>query len=435
MLVVYGGINMEIKGITLGGFRNIKDCHFDIENIISFLSINSYGKSNLLKAIEFGIDFIGSSKKTKNDMIGWKKGFPKNRHNLASKFMFELILEHDYNDSKYEIKYGYSLQWRKNEDESAGVDDEYLLVKGISKNQKFSHYIKRNKEKNNTGFYKTSPYGRCDKSINVEYDELILNKLASFDELFYYNIISAINGLEVYIDKHLDSFDAYQLDPIVRKGSDDLKLVTADNIPRTLYKLKEHHEDKYNYLMDIYKQLFPKIEDITIREFRLSSDDNKLNLPDDYQFIDRIHMLYCKEYNMIRSINFTEMSYGARRILLLLTNLILADLNNISLFCIEEPENSINPSLLGKYIEIINDLTENTKVIITSHSPYLVDYMDPEKIYIGYNNREDIATFKKIKNSAVKKLFKNSAGLNMNYGEYLFDLFTDFDSEVDEYLE
>lgn len=138
---------------------------------------------------------------------------------------------------------------------------------------------------------------------------------------------------------------------------------------------------------------------------------------------------------MIRSINFTEMSDGARRILLLLTNLILADLNNISLFCIEEPENSINPSLLGKYIEIINDLTENTKVIITSHSPYLVDYMDPEKIYIGYNNREDIATFKKIKNSAVKKLFKNSAGLNMNYGEYLFDLFTDFDSEVDEYLE
>lgn len=426
---------MEIKGITLGGFRNIKDCHFDIENIISFLSVNSYGKSNLLKAIEFGIDFIVSSKKTKNDMIGWKKGFPKNKHNLASKFMFELILEHDYNDSKYEIKYGYSLQWRKNEDEPAGVDDEYLLVKEKSKNQKFSHYIKRNKEKNYTGFYKTSSNGRCDKSINVEYDELILNKLASFDELFYYNIISAINSLEVYIDKHLDSFDAYQLDPIVRKDSDDLKLVTADNIPRTLYKLKEHHEDKYNYLMDIYKQLFPKIEDITIREFRLSSDDNKLNLPDDYQFIDRIHMLYCKEYNMIGSINFTEMSDGARRILLLLTNLILADLNNISLFCIEEPENSINPSLLGKYIEIINDLTENTKVIITSHSPYLVDYMDPEKIYIGYNNREDIATFKKIKTSAVKKLFKNSAGLNMNYGEYLFDLFTDFDSEVDEYLE
>ena len=42
---------MEINSISLGGFRNIENIKVEIDDIISLLSINSYGKSNFLNAI------------------------------------------------------------------------------------------------------------------------------------------------------------------------------------------------------------------------------------------------------------------------------------------------------------------------------------------------------------------------------------------------
>ena len=112
----------------------------------------------------------------------------------------------------------------------------------------------------------------------------------------------------------------------------------------------------------------------------------------------------------------------------------MADINNVILFCVEEPENSINPSLFKQYIEVINDLSENTKIIITSHSPYLVDYLPPENLYIGCSNDCDIAVFKKIKKRAIKSLYRDSKEMDMSYGEYVFDLVSTGE-DIDKYVE
>ena len=138
---------------------------------------------------------------------------------------------------------------------------------------------------------------------------------------------------------------------------------------------------------------------------------------------------------MSSAINFEGMSDGTKRILLVLTNLILAEINHVLLFCVEEPENSINPSLFQKYIEVINDLIGQTKIILTSHSPYLIDYLDPEKIYIGCNNSNDLAEFKAIKRTAVHKLYDDAARLGMDYAEYLFDLFANSNEEINKYVQ
>ena len=430
---------MKIKKIKVGGFKNILNCEIDLKKIIGLLSVNSYGKSNLLKSIEFGIDFITLPSKIKNNMMGWKKGIPKNKNINAPEFQFEITLIHTTNDSEYEVKYGFSFTWRLKKEISVGVKNEYLLIKENSKKQKFSYYIKRENGEL-VGKYKASEFGRCDKKINIKSNELIINKLYAYDSLFYADIIEEINDFDIYIDRHLDSSNAFDLEPIIHKDIDDLKLVTADNIPRTLFKLHENYKEKYEYLIDIYKQLFPRIEDIRIRQFKLSGEISEDMIPDiskisdEYQIVDYLYMIFCKEYNMSTEINFQEMSDGARRILLLLTNLILADINNISLFCIEEPENSINPSLFRNYIEIINDLSDKTKIIITSHSPYLIDYLSPEQIYIGCNNEKGIVDFRKIKKSTINKLYKDSSSLNMGYGEYLFDLFSDSSEEINNYV-
>jgi len=421
VVMIYGGEKMEILKIKVAGFRNISKCEIDISKITGLLSINSYGKSNLLKAIEFGIDFITSPISVKNDQFGWKSGFPKNKNALNKKFSFEVSLSHDGK----EIIYGYTFSWRLNEDLVARVENEYLKIREKSKNKIFSNYICREMD---NALYKASETSRCNKKLQIKSDELIINKLLAFDNLFYYSIIESINALEIYVDRHLDSAGAFEIDPIIRKNSDDLKLATVANIPRTLYKLKDRYPQKYSYLIDVYVQLFPRIESIELEKIKFGGVPDVTDLPAEIEIVDYIYLMFCKEYNMVSEINFQQMSDGAKRILLLLTNLLLAEINQIPLVCIEEPENSINPSLLRKYIEVINDISDKTKILLTSHSPYLVDYLQPNDLYIGYNNENGIVDFKHIKKTAIKRLYNDSSSYGMGVGDYLFDLFGNEDN-------
>ena len=135
------------------------------------------------------------------------------------------------------------------------------------------------------------------------------------------------------------------------------------------------------------------------------------------------------------------MSDGAKRILLLLTFVVLAELNNYDLICIEEPENSIHPGLLRKFLYTISELSGNTKLLFSSHSPYLINYMQPENLYLGLPNSNGVATFKKLKTNtnAMKRLIKNIQSTNMQLGDYLFDLMSSSDDddimELSSYVE
>ena len=151
-----------------------------------------------------------------------------------------------------------------------------------------------------------------------------------------------------------------------------------------------------------------------------------------------MYLLYAKHKNLITSIRFNEMSDGVRRVLLLLTYLILADINNYTLIAIEEPENSINPGLLKKYIIALDNFVDNTKVLITSHSPFLVNYINPSSLYLGVPNENGLAIFRKIKSSSVSKIYDAAEDLNVLIGEYLFDLLsgeTDDQELLNKYLE
>ena len=77
---------------------------------------------------------------------------------------------------------------------------------------------------------------------------------------------------------------------------------------------------------------------------------------------------------------------------------IAAQLNNVPLILIEELENSIHPSLFQSLLSTIKSLAGDTQIILTSHSPYLLQYLKPELLYVGIPNEDDIAIFKKITN-------------------------------------
>ncbi len=68
--------SMRLNKIRIGGFRNISDTVVELNNMVALVSLNSYGKSNLLQAIDFGVDFIKNPVERKKRMMSWIKGIP-----------------------------------------------------------------------------------------------------------------------------------------------------------------------------------------------------------------------------------------------------------------------------------------------------------------------------------------------------------------------
>ncbi len=424
------GVFMNILRVKFGGFKNVSKIELTLEKMISLLSINSYGKSNVLSGIDFGFDFIFKPERTKENMIGWTNGIPLNNCIKEKKFEFEFEFEYlKENKTRYNVIYGYSFDWVLEEKKKPEIFCEYLKVKNLNESQKYSNFIIRNKD---VVHYKPSETGGCSKKIKIEKCELVINKIKAFDELFYNDIIKIINDIRVYVDRHFDSKESYDFIPLVRKNFDEFSLDNDKNVPRVLYNIKMKYPDKYELIVNTFKDLFPFIEDMEIETIDLSENiRKKIKGNEKFEVSDKIYILWAKDKYLSKNIEFNLMSDGARRVLLIFTYLVLADINKYALVAIEEPENSINPRLLQKYIMALENFSQNVKIIMASHSPYLVNYLNPIYIYLGIPNTNGLANFSKIKKSSVNKIMNEANDLNMLVGDYLFDLMSSTEEEID----
>ena len=71
---------MKLLNVKIEGFRNIESDSIEFGNgITSLVSTNSYGKSNLMLAIDFAVDFNKADEEKKAAMMSWVNGIPFNR--------------------------------------------------------------------------------------------------------------------------------------------------------------------------------------------------------------------------------------------------------------------------------------------------------------------------------------------------------------------
>ncbi len=428
--------NMKLCRMLIDGFRNIKMTEIICSEMVALVSLNSYGKSNLLKAIDFGVEFIIENEDTKKKMMSWEKGIPLNKSMPSKDFRIEFEMETKINESKYTIIYGYQFRWVRDDDTGACIVAEWLKAKLNEKKQKYKILINRNKE---GALYRSAESGRCNNKIVIEDNNLIINKLKAFDSLYYHEIVKKINDLSVYIDHNLDAGPSYTPDPIVRKDVNVLGMEAIYNLPRVIFHLRKQYPEKYRLLMNAFMQLFPQILEMNVEELSVETKI-KSNIPDDLPFrlSKEVYVLYVSDYNLNQPISFENMSDGAKRVFLLLTNIVIADINKISLIAVEEPENSIHPSLLQNYLRVLSQLLGESRIIITSHSPYIIQYLEPNNIYVGLPGQYGVAQFKKVRTSAQKTLINDASNLELSTGDYLFELLSGTEEDmkmIERYLE
>ena len=421
-----------MQAVVIDGFKNLSNVKIRFDNITALVALNNFGKSNVLSAIDFGIAFIKAGLEEKQSMMANSNLIPLNKLMLGRNYKYEMEVSTEIQSQEFIVKYGFEFNWRDSAQKEPQIVAEYLKVKENDNGKKFTQLINR---LDSRAFYKSSETGRCSSRINVEPAELVVNKLRAFDGIYYYEIIKKLNNMKIYMEDNLDPRSFYLPDPIIRKGLES-EMINADNLPRIIFFLKTQYSSKFELLKEVFLQLFPYIEDVIVEQFSLNGTVGD-QIPDDapFAFSKYIYVLLVKDCNLSNTINFEYMSDGAKRVFMILTKIIVSGISNVSLIAIEEPENSVHPGLFQAYIRIINQLLDDCKVIITSHSPYIVSYLDPAWIHVGLQKNPGVAEFYSFKKSGQKQLQSDAAQFNMGMGDYLFSLLSDSDDSLNTYLE
>ncbi len=99
----------------------------------------------------------------------------------------------------------------------------------------------------------------------------------------------------------------------------------------------------------------------------------------------------------------SQISDGTLRILGIL--LALYQTPHPSLMVIEEPEQTVNPALLALLADAFREASERTQLLITSHSPHLIDCFEPENIQVVtmQNGETRISPIRASQREAVKE--------------------------------
>jgi predicted ATPase len=93
------------------------------------------------------------------------------------------------------------------------------------------------------------------------------------------------------------------------------------------------------------------------------------------------------------------------------------------ILCLEELENCLHPGAVEKLLGFLQDHADEWPVLITTHSPYVLNCVDPEDVNVAVVDETGAARFKKVRNTKQLRDYLKSGF--MNFGDMLASNFVD----------
>lgn len=209
------------------------------------------------------------------------------------------------------------------------------------------------------------------------------------------------------IHHELDNVQFLRLDPrllsvpVAAQPNRPIRLEPSGfGLARCLDHLLGFERDAFNRLELRFREFYPQVKSILLKSERgveiVEGQYGTTSVQDSHDGKG----LYFSLVDQPVPIPAFQMSDGILLVLAYLTVLYLGDRPRVLL--IEEPENGIHPKRLQEVLAILRQLVseqQHTQIILTTHSPYVLDSFQPEEVTLCRKNEDGAVSVRRLSES------------------------------------
>lgn len=384
-----------LTSIEIEHFKSIDHLQLELQPVNIFVGPNGAGKSNIIDAVRFlkeafshDLDRAVSDRHGIDSIRQWSPFKPYHT-------TIKVKMKTNTGSGSYLITFGSSKgayriireegSWCYNDKISfTDENDEFIDTKEILFQSRFT--------RSRDGSVVINMNGEDEELSlsDIQNDDLFLNSYRNRVGRFFEN--RSFSGLR----RNLIDFEAYSIFPNTlrqtQKPSSDRRLSpSGDNLTsifKSLSKTKRGSAAR-NEILSYMKKIMPTLDQILIQSL------GGMMVPT---------FRVCETDNARHDFNVSQLSDGTLRVFGLLTALYQPDIPGI--IALEEPEQTVNPAILALLAEAIRDASERSQILVTTHSPHLVDFFEPDEIFAVEASDKGLTTASRI-GEAQKKAVKD----------------------------
>ena len=332
-----------LSEVTIKDYKSIASCDVALDALTFLVGPNGSGKSNFLDALRFCSDALRYSL---DQAVRDRGGINEVRRRSAGRPNHFAIKLHLEIHSRYSYQYVFEI--------GARTGGAYVVQREECEWQHTENPDER-------GFFSV-------KNGSVVRSSLDRPPLAASDRLYLVNASGLLPGLDL-LYKALSSMGFYNLNPdrirdLQAPDPGDLLARDGGNLAAVLAALTRHDPDRAKRVVEFLSVVVPGIETV---------QSKPLGPKETLEFLERVGPGE-KSSRFLAS----SMSDGALRALGVLVALFQrpTSLSAIPLVAVEEPEMALHPAAAGVLLDCLREAALTRQVLVTSHSPDLLDRSD-----------------------------------------------------------
>lgn len=364
---------MLINSLHLKNILSFKDTKLDLQPLNVLIGPNGSGKSNL-------IDVIALLQAVPGDLAGflrrngptgdwvWKAGPADSEVGMPE----ILVVIQDPKKPNIPLEYDLRLD---TSDHVVRVAHEGLTDSRPTGDQLRRVYFSRNADRSGL----VASTGGAHPELTGETDQITLNPDAVGSAQSVFNAIRDPSGFSVL------SATAFRLSTIRSYRSWH---VGRDSPVRR----SQRTDGDPSFLEEDFSNLALVVNDLLSRRMEPSLNDYLSRFYESYEslhpriFGNTIELIV-NEKGMSSALPASRLSDGTMRFIALLA--ILCHPEPPPLICIEEPEIAMHPDSLDLVVELLLEASQRTQLIVTTHSPWLIDRLsaEPDSVVVCERDR------------------------------------------------
>jgi predicted ATPase len=359
---------MPLTKLVVKNYKSLKDFKLDLKPLMVFIGPNNTGKSNIFDCFKFLSEAIKPN--GLQSSIIQRGGFSNIVFNGEIAKTISIELHGSIQINREEKSYKYIIELKGDRLGNFYNNREIFALKGpiypspskvtggtkpIFEELKLLEFPVENGmavARDETG----KQMGGFGAGNNIVY-------LSLFSDPLHYPVLGSFYN-EVQNWAFFNFVPQLMRNPLPIQKELQLKFL-GENVATVLHALQTEYPQRFKRIEDILKSVIPQFDELGTGLTAIPGQT----------------YIKMKERDLNVDIPAWSMSDGLLRLLGLLISFYSP--SPPPLACYEEPENFVHPRLLELIVDLLKNASENkTQIMATTHSPYLVDLLQPEDLFI-----------------------------------------------------